>query len=138
MTQGTRGRARSDINFVQTPCPPSPLSPSPINIRGASYPNRIGVADRLLKVKADGAMVAPQVCRRASLKGWCRQPDGVFVQALKVGVCGEEAVVIASEYPRPTLLQLNQRRGNGVRSLHLVEVCFGTDDELAVVWNFWL
>ncbi len=32
----------------------------------------------------------------------------LFVQALKVGVCREEAVVVAKEYPRPTPRQLNK------------------------------
>ena len=40
---------------------------------------------------------------------WCKQLRGVFVQALKVGVTGNgEATVVAKEYPRPTLEQLNQ------------------------------
>ncbi len=42
-------------------------------------------------------------------KGWCKQPNGVFVQTLKNGASrDEEVVVVAKEYPRPTLEQLNQ------------------------------
>lgn len=47
--------------------------------------------------------------KSAIAEGWCKQPTGVFVQTLKVGVSGDaEAVVVAKEYPRPTLEQLNQ------------------------------
>ena len=39
----------------------------------------------------------------------CKQPTGLFVQTLKVGASGDgEALVVAKEYPRPTLEQLNQ------------------------------
>lgn len=47
--------------------------------------------------------------KNAISEGWCKQPTGVFVQTLKVGVAEQgEGVVIAKEYPRPTLEQLNQ------------------------------
>ena len=47
--------------------------------------------------------------KSAISEGWCKQPTGLFVQALKAGVSGEqEAVVVTKEYPRPTLEQLNQ------------------------------
>ncbi len=50
-----------------------------------------------------------QVRCRASPLGWCKQPNGVFVRALKVGATGdEEAAVVAKEYPHPTLEQLNK------------------------------
>jgi hypothetical protein len=45
--------------------------------------------------------------KNAIASGWCKQPTGVFVQALKVGGNGGAAVV-AKEYPHPTLEQLNQ------------------------------
>ncbi len=47
--------------------------------------------------------------KNAIAEGWCKQPTGVFVQALKVGVTGNgEAAVVAKEYPHPTLEQLNK------------------------------
>ena len=47
--------------------------------------------------------------KNAISEGWCKQPTGVFVQTLKnVASRDEEVVVIANEYPRPTLEQLNQ------------------------------
>ncbi len=47
--------------------------------------------------------------KSALASGWCKQPTGLFVQALKVGASGDgEAVAVAKEYPRPTLEQLNQ------------------------------
>lgn len=47
--------------------------------------------------------------KSAIAQGWCKQPTGVFVQTLKNGASrDEEAVVVAKEYPRPTLEQLNQ------------------------------
>ncbi len=47
--------------------------------------------------------------KSALAQGWCKQPTGLFVQALKNGASGEqEAVVVNKEYPRPTLEQLNQ------------------------------
>ena len=47
--------------------------------------------------------------KNAIAEGWCKQPTGVFVQTLKNGASrDEEVVVVAKEYPRPTLEQLNQ------------------------------
>jgi hypothetical protein len=47
--------------------------------------------------------------KNAIAQGWCKQPTGLFVQTLKVGASGDtEAAVVAKEYPRPTLEQLNQ------------------------------
>ena len=48
--------------------------------------------------------------KNAIAEGWCKQPTGVFVQALKNGVPKEQldASVVNKEYPRPTLEQLNQ------------------------------
>lgn len=47
--------------------------------------------------------------KNAIAQGWCKQPTGLFVQALKNGASrDEEVVVVAKEYPRPTLEQLNQ------------------------------
>ncbi len=48
--------------------------------------------------------------KSAIAEGWCKQPTGLFVQALKNGARAEEAdtVVGNKEYPRPTLEQLNQ------------------------------
>lgn len=48
--------------------------------------------------------------KNAIAQGWCKQPTGLFVQTLKNGVFPEqaEAPVVAKEYPRPTLEQLNQ------------------------------
>ena len=47
--------------------------------------------------------------KNAIAEGWCKQPTGVFVQTLKNGAIGDkEAVVVAKEYPRPTLEQLNK------------------------------
>ncbi len=47
--------------------------------------------------------------KNAIAQGWCKQPTGVFVQTLKNGASrDEEVVVVAKEYPRPTLEQLNQ------------------------------
>lgn len=48
--------------------------------------------------------------KNAIASGWCKQPTGLFVQALKNGARAEEAdtVIAAKEYPRPTLEQLNQ------------------------------
>ena len=47
--------------------------------------------------------------KNAISEGWCKQPTGVFVQTLKNGAIEDkEVVVVAKEYPRPTLLQLNQ------------------------------
>jgi hypothetical protein len=48
--------------------------------------------------------------KNAIAEGWCKQPTGLFVQALKNGVLAEGAdtVIAAKEYPRPTLEQLNQ------------------------------
>ncbi len=47
--------------------------------------------------------------KNAIAQGWCKQPTGVFVQTLKNGGIGDkEVVVVAKEYPRPTLEQLNQ------------------------------
>ncbi len=47
--------------------------------------------------------------QNAIAQGWCKQPTGLFVQALKIGTSEEqEAVVVNKEYPRPTLEQLNQ------------------------------
>ncbi|HEY9782007.1 MAG TPA: hypothetical protein V6D09_17940 [Leptolyngbyaceae cyanobacterium] len=47
--------------------------------------------------------------KNAIAEGWCKQPTGVFVQTLKNGAIGDkEVVVVAKEYPRPTLEQLNQ------------------------------
>ena len=47
--------------------------------------------------------------KSAIAEGWCKQPTGLFVQALKTGTSEEqEAVVVNKEYPRPTLEQLDQ------------------------------
>lgn len=47
--------------------------------------------------------------KNAIAQGWCKKPTGLFVQALKDGVSGDgEAVIVAKEYPRPTLEQLNR------------------------------
>ena len=55
-------------------------------------------------------------------RGSFNKAGSIFIrQVSKVGVCGDGAEVVTNEYPRPTLLQLNQRQGIGVKSLHLVE-----------------
>jgi hypothetical protein len=61
--------------------------------------------------------------KSAITSGWCKQPTGLFVQALKNGVSKEqaEAPVVNKEYSRPTLEQLNQRWGNGGVGLHEAE-----------------
>ena len=47
--------------------------------------------------------------KNAIAEGWCKQPTGVFVQTLKNGASSsKEVVVVAKEYPHPTLEQLNQ------------------------------
>lgn len=47
--------------------------------------------------------------KSAITEGWCKQPTGLFVQALKVGASGEqEELVVNQEYPRLTLEQLTQ------------------------------
>ncbi len=47
--------------------------------------------------------------KSAIAEGWCKQPTGLFVQALKIGTSGEQgAVAVSKEYPRPTLEQLDQ------------------------------
>ncbi len=47
--------------------------------------------------------------KNAIAQGWCKQPTGLFVQTLKNGaIRDKEVVVVAKEYPRPTLEQLNQ------------------------------
>lgn len=47
--------------------------------------------------------------KSAISEGWCKQPTGLFVQALKNGASGDgEPVVVAKEYPHPTLEQLNK------------------------------
>ena len=52
--------------------------------------------------------------KNAISEGWCKQPTGVFVQTLKNGASrDEEVLVVAKEYPRPTLEQLNQLGGMG-------------------------
>lgn len=46
--------------------------------------------------------------------GRCKQPTGLFVQTLKVGVSGDgEALMVANVYPKPTLEQLNQLKQMG-------------------------
>ena len=52
---------------------------------------------------------ASQEQSSAIAQGWCKQPTGVFVQALKNGGSPEqaEAPVVNKEYPHPTLEQLN-------------------------------
>ncbi len=55
--------------------------------------------------------VPPALARvkSAIAQRWCKQPTGLFVQALKVGASGEqEELVVNKEYPRPTLEQLTQ------------------------------
>ena len=48
--------------------------------------------------------------KSAIAEGWCKQPTGLFVQALKNGARAErdDTVIAAKVYPRPTLEQLNQ------------------------------
>ncbi len=48
--------------------------------------------------------------KSAIAEGWCKQPTGLFVQALKNGVLTEGAgtMIAAKVYPRPTFEQLNQ------------------------------
>jgi hypothetical protein len=47
--------------------------------------------------------------KNAIAEGWCKQPTGLFVQALKTGTSEDgEAVVVNKDYPHPTLEQLNQ------------------------------
>ncbi len=66
----------------------------------------------------ENAMVALRTAQGIA-SGWCKQPTGLFVQALKNGASGEqEAVVVAPEYPRPTRLAVEPTRGNGGFGLH--------------------
>lgn len=48
--------------------------------------------------------------KNAIAQGWYKQPTGLFVQALKSGARaeGDDTVIAAKEYPRPTLEQLDQ------------------------------
>ncbi len=65
------------------------------------------VPSALDRVKSAPGRVARSAAGIA--EGWCKQPTGLFVQALKNGASGSgEPVVIAKEYPHPTLEQLNQ------------------------------
>jgi hypothetical protein len=68
-----------------------------LQVRSAIRSNWHNVKSALVRVKS------------AIAEGWCKQPTGLFVQALKNGASGDgEAVAASKEYPRPTLEQLNQ------------------------------
>jgi hypothetical protein len=53
--------------------------------------------------------------KSAIASGWCKQPTGLFVQALKNGARAEGAdtVIAAKVYPRPTRLAAGSVRENG-------------------------
>ncbi len=82
------------ITFSATPSPDISINPQVKSAIRSSWHN---VKPALARVKS------------AIAQGWCKQPTGLFVQALKDGVSGDgEAVIVAKVYPRPTLEQLNQ------------------------------
>lgn len=62
----------------------------------------------LARVKSAPGRVARSAAGIA--EGWCKQPTGLFVQALKNAARAEGAdtVIAAKVYPRPTLEQLDQ------------------------------
>ncbi len=62
------------------------------------------VVSRIRVEAPENAMVALRTAQGIA-SGWCKQPTGLFVQALKNGARAEEAdtVIAAKVYPHPTL-----------------------------------